>query len=417
MFLHQDPKSPHLAGHYGHIVFKPYSLLQVLDQGVESYTGTTIRLEAHRQNDAVFSPASTQSSLIRLGEFSFAVLLQVVIPLLIIFIGYRAVITDRRNGTLKILVSQGVSMRKLIFSKIFAYHVFFTLVLVLMVILLSVFVSLQIGTSVLSMITGRLLLLVFVYSVYYWIIIALTVFFSGTAKSSAGLLTGLLAVWFVWTIIMPKLTASLGAVSYPLITKARFHQELSDLKKNELSGHNRKNEKTKAFIDSVRQAHHVDSTGQLPFKIGGLLMQADEKVRNKIHDKVFGHIEDTIRLQNKVSSFSGIMNPFMAVKKLSMALTATDVYHHFHFTREAEQYRRTLIAKFNEEDMQRKSQFKNDRGMVSDDFWRQIRDFTYHPASLAWSLKNVMIEVVLLLCWWLATGAIVYIRSRHITIV
>ena len=417
MFLHQDPKSPHIAGHYGHIVFKPYSILQAIDQGVESYTGTTIRLEAHRQNDAVFSPASTQSSLIRFGEFSFSILLQVVVPLLIIFICYGSIVTDRKNGTLKILLSQGASLRKLVFSKIVAYHTFFTAFLALIIALFYLFISVEIGNAALPMVAGRLLLIIILYAMYYGIVIALTIYFSAVANSIPGLLTSLLAIWFIWTIILPKLTASLGAVSYPLITKAQFNQELASLKANELNGHDWKNEKTKAFIDSVLTSHHVDSVQQLPFRLKGLLMQADEEVKNRIHDKVFSNVRDTIRLQNNVSSFSGIINPFIAVKKLSMALSFTDVYHHFHFLEEAESYRRRLIKELNDEDTHKHSEFKDERGRVSADFWARIQDFEYKPAPLPWSLSNSKIEIAVLFLWLFITFGIIYNRTPNIGIV
>lgn len=416
MFTHQNPKTPHMAGHYGHIVFKPYSLLQVLDQGVESYTGTTVRLEAHRQNDAVFSPASTQSSLIRFGEFSFSILLQIVIPLLIIFICYGAIINDRKNGTLKILSSQGVNMRQLIFAKVFAYHLFFTLFLIFIIGVFWVFISFY-GDSVSSSIaTGRLVLFILLYSIYYFIIILLTVYSSARANSTSGLLTSLLTIWFVWTIILPKLTSSLGAVSYPLMTKAEFKDKMKRLKKNEIDAHSI-NEKMITFVDSVLQAHKVKNQSELPFNLSGLIMQADEDARNKIHDKLFGNIRNTIRLQNSISSYSSIINPFIPVKKLSMALSATDVNHHFHFINEAESYRRILIQKLNEEDTRKESEYKDERGRVSEEFWRKIQDFNYSPASLSWSLQNSKIELMLLFLWLGISLIIIYNRSIHIKIV
>lgn len=416
MFTHQNPKSPHSAGHYGHIVFKPYSLLQAIDQGVESYTGTTVRLEAHRQNEAVFSPASTQSSLIRFGEFSFSILLQVVIPLLIIFICYGSIVSDRKNGTLKILVSQGINMRQLIFAKVFAYHLFFTLYLVLIIGLFWGFINFCGDHVIPSVMTGRLLLFILLYSIYYLIIISLIMYFSARVISTSGLLTSALALWFVWTIILPKLTTSLGAVSYPLITKTEFKQEMKRLKENEIDVHSI-NDKMVSFVDSVLLVHGVENQDELPFRISGLLMHADEEARNKIHDRLFSNISDTIRLQNSVSSFSGIINPFIPVKKLSMALSSTDVYHHFHFIDEAENYRRMLMSRLNDEDKLKKSDYKDEKGRVSEDFWIQIQDFDYKPASLWWSLENSKVEITLLLLWLVTTLSIVYSRSAHIKIV
>jgi ABC-2 type transport system permease protein len=102
LFENQKSGSAHMAGHYGHIVFKPATYLQAIEPGVTPFTGTTVRLEAHKQNEAVFSPASGQSSLVRFGEFSFALLLQLVFPLMILFTCYRLFVKKLFPSNLKI---------------------------------------------------------------------------------------------------------------------------------------------------------------------------------------------------------------------------------------------------------------------------------------------------------------------------
>ena len=53
-----EASNPHSAAHYGTYAFKPVSVLNSIDEGINSVTGNVLRLEGHRQNDIVFSEAS-----------------------------------------------------------------------------------------------------------------------------------------------------------------------------------------------------------------------------------------------------------------------------------------------------------------------------------------------------------------------
>ena len=103
--------------HYGYIAFREKYPLSFFDSGMESYTGNAVFLEAHRQNTVNFSEASLSTGILRLGEISVAMILQVLLPLLIFFWGFNFVAADRENGTLKLLLSQGVSWTEIIVGK------------------------------------------------------------------------------------------------------------------------------------------------------------------------------------------------------------------------------------------------------------------------------------------------------------
>ncbi|GEP97651.1 DUF3526 domain-containing protein [Chitinophaga cymbidii] len=415
MLQHQKPTSAHMAGHYGHIVFKPATFLQAIDPGVNAYTGTTVRLEAHRQNEAVFIPASGQSSLIRFGEFSFAMLLQVIFPLLILFTCYRSIIADRQNGTLRLLLCQGVSMRQLITARAAAYiAVYWTFLLLAALVYGLVFYMGQheAGAGVLP----RVFLLVFLYGLYYALLIALTVYLSARANSPSGLLVGLLAAWFIFTVIIPKTAANIGAQRTPLPTRVAFDQSIADDRKGGINGHDTRNERSQRFTDSVLRAHGVDSASQLPVKLGGLLMQADEDFNNYVYDKAITRISSIISAQNRVGAVSGFADPFMAVKNLSMAIAGTDMHHHYDFTKDVEDYRRVLIRDLNKLDAARVSEFKDSKGKLTQEYWDQVKDYRYESPALGWSLANYITEIIALFTWIVAVCLLIALTSNKIRI-
>ena len=113
----QPDRHPHRVAHYGYIVFREKSSLSFFDAGVESFAGNSIFLEAHKQNSTNFSEARHSSGLLRFGELTPALILQLLVPLLIFFLGFSAITGERENGTLPILLAQNVSWREILIGK------------------------------------------------------------------------------------------------------------------------------------------------------------------------------------------------------------------------------------------------------------------------------------------------------------
>ena len=99
----QEEKNPHSAAHYGTYIFKPTFALSVFDYGVSAYTGNSIFIEAHNQNEASYSEAADQTSLARFGTLSINFVLLYLFPLMIILIGYNSYTKEKRTSNLFII--------------------------------------------------------------------------------------------------------------------------------------------------------------------------------------------------------------------------------------------------------------------------------------------------------------------------
>ena len=113
----QEEKNPHSAAHYGTYVFKPKFALSVFDYGVTTYTGNSIFIEAHNQNEASFSEATDQTSLARFGTLSINFVLLYIFPLLVILLGYNTYTKEKEQQTLLLIKSQGIAPLKLVLGK------------------------------------------------------------------------------------------------------------------------------------------------------------------------------------------------------------------------------------------------------------------------------------------------------------
>ncbi|MEM9681186.1 MAG: ABC transporter permease subunit [Bacteroidota bacterium] len=180
-----DSMNPHSAAHYGTYVFKPTNILSNFDEGIISATGNVLRVEGHVQNEMVHSEASQMTSVSRFGKFKISLVLQYILPLLLIFLAFNALNSERQKGRLKLLVLQGSSPRQLILSKVLAVWSY-SLALLGIVLLLYIglyFDNLDADTLL------RLGMFALSYMLYYFIIIGLSVLFVAHFKSAMLALT------------------------------------------------------------------------------------------------------------------------------------------------------------------------------------------------------------------------------------
>ncbi|WP_419506077.1 ABC transporter permease subunit [Methylobacterium hispanicum] len=127
-WLGQDAKNPHSADHYGLWVFRPSAPLAVLDPGTEPYTGRMVRVEAHLFNDAVYRAVQDAGPLARAGLGSVADIVQLVVPLAAILMGFSAFAADRERGTLRLALGNGVPPGRLFAGRLAALLVALALV-------------------------------------------------------------------------------------------------------------------------------------------------------------------------------------------------------------------------------------------------------------------------------------------------
>src|SRR5690606_16793919 len=136
-------KHPHRMAHFGTFAFRQKHPLSMFDYGMESYTGNALFLEAHKQNTVNFSEAGFSTGLLRFGEISLSMLIQVVLPLILFFLGFSTVAQQRENGTLKILLSQGPGFRPVIWGNSLGLFLLSMLFLVPALLAAAVQLSLQ----------------------------------------------------------------------------------------------------------------------------------------------------------------------------------------------------------------------------------------------------------------------------------
>ena len=285
--------NPHSAAHFGTYAFKPNSILNNLDEGVNAVTGVVLRLEGHKQNEVAFSEASQSLTISQFGKFKVSLLFQFIIPLFLIFLAFNIYTTEITSGRLKLLLVQGNSLRKIVFAKILSLLSLSTILLSITILLQLIFNFSKIELDQFV----RLNIFFWSYFIYYFIIIAYTVLLSMIFKKNTSSLSLTIITWLLWTIFLPKTIGNFTESITPLTTRIELSESMKEDRAQGIDGHNPFDTRKKDLEKEVLDKYQVDSLSQLPVNFAGILMQADEEYGNSVWDKHYGDLYGKLETQ------------------------------------------------------------------------------------------------------------------------
>ncbi|MEM0940217.1 MAG: DUF3526 domain-containing protein [Bacteroidota bacterium] len=408
-------KHPHRMAHFGTFAFRTKHPLSQFDFGIESFTGNAIFLEAHKQNTANFSEAGFSTGLLRFGELSMALILQTILPLVIFFIGYSAIVGDREYGTLKLLLTQGAKWKEILFGRSIGLTWIASL-FSLPFIIVTLFLLLS-DHDVSGDVWARFALITTAYLLFAFILSLITIFISTTSGSSRNALVKLLGLWLFMTVLLPRSSQALGTWFYPSPTKLEFRSLIEAEVIQNGDSHNPNDPHYQALRDSVLLVHQVSDVTELPFNYGGFVMSKGEELSARIYNKHQKQLLAQYRKQNQLNRWLAIINPYLTIKSLSMALSGTDFKSYVDFQQQAEQYRYQLSQKMNELQIKyispdRVSGSEGKSHVVDKEEWKAFPDFEHTYLSIGTTLKNEILSSVSMLLWIILSIGMINILSK-----
>lgn len=406
-------KHPHRMAHFGSFAFRLKHPLSMFDHGMESYTGNAVFLEAHRQNTVNFSEAGFSTGLLRFGEISLSMLVQIILPLILFFLGFNAISQQRENGTLKILLSQGPGFRSLIWGNTLGLFLL-ALLLLLPVVLAAAWQLACTSLPAGGFVGVRSICLALALLVYLWLVSTVAVCVSAGSGNSRASLLKLLGLWLLMAIVLPKTLQSIGSALHPAPGKIEFDTAVEKDVLQIGDSHNPDDPHFKHVKDSVLKAHHADSVQQLPFNYGGFQMREGERLSAEVYNSHQQQLHDVYEQQNKISGYAAFIDPLLAIKSISMGLSGTDFNAYRHFQSEAEAYRYILAQTMNEWQMKYIGNVKtgHDKSQViGKEHWTGFPDFHYTYPSIASVTAQQALALFVMSGWFILSFVLIYFTA------
>jgi ABC-2 type transport system permease protein len=387
----QDPKNPHSAAHYGLYAFRPRLAPAFLDPGVEPYTGVAVWLEAHKQNELIFRPSEDATIAQRFGDMTVALVLQVVLPLIIIMLGFGAFVGERERGTLRQLLSLGVKPRDLVAGKMAGLAAALALIAAPAALL---------GGATLALIgpaqgMTRFALLGVAYLLYLGILLFLTLAVSARAPSSRFALVILLAFWSVNCLLAPRLVSDFAAERHPLPEGVSFKARLQAALHDPAGTSAMMKARTAALLSQYGVTREQD----LPVNLAGLSLQVGEEHGYEVFEKFYNELYAPMEAQNRLLQRAAALFPQLGIQAISMALAGTDLAQHRDFTRAAEEHRRVELKIINDDILEHPVKV-GEVHLGDRELWAKVPAFRYQAPGVGWVLSNHSLTLVILLLWF-----------------
>lgn len=407
----QGEKNPHSAAHYGTYAFKPKYPLSLVDQGVDKYAGTSIFLEAHNRNEAQFSAAADQTGLARFGDLTPDFILLFIIPLLIILLGYNSFTKEREMGTLTLLKSQGISIRKWILGKWTALFLPILLITAILFLMAGILLS---GLEDFGVFNWSALWVLFVvYVGYYIVFINIVLLISAKTKKSGVSLVISLGVWIIACLAAPKAASNIAEAQHPYPTRQEFAANVLKDKKEGLDGHNPWSKEAKLLQEKVLAEYGVDSLHKLPFNFDGYRMQKSEEHEAEIYFKHYNYLKEQFVQQSKIYRGLAAISPYLPTRFLSMAIAQTDYATHWDFADAAEEYR-IATQKFLNDNFAENSEYGDWSYRADSDYWKDLPAFDYDPPKLGSILSYNTSNLGILGLWLLGSFSLLLFTTKTI---
>lgn len=415
-FEAQPDRHPHRVVHYGHFVYRLPAALAAFDPGVDPFTGSSMFLEGHRQNTANFGDVMQSSILTRFGQLTPAFVLQVLAPLVLVFLGYGLVAQERERGTLRQLMLQGASRRSIIGGKLAA------LLAVAGVFLLPAFAGLAwlaLGAPGAMPVALAVMLGYAVYlAVWCLIVTGVSVLLPRRRDALLALVGG----WALMALLVPRVAPDLAYAFFPL--PDRLQNEVGIARDLRALGdsHDPNDPYFASFRQQVLDQYGVSRIEDLPVNYKGLLAVEGERLTSTLFNR---YAQDSATIQHQqnqlVAGFS-VLSPVLAIRQLSMAAAATDLQAHLGFLDQAERHRYRIVQQLNQmqaDDVSYADDTASDAGAdqrkrVDRAQWQRIPQFAFQPVGTNAVLRELLAPLLTLLGWMLAAALMLGLASRRL---
>lgn len=412
----QPDRHPHRMVHYGTFIFRPLGPLAAFDPGVDGFTGNSMFLEGHRQNTANFGDVRQSSLLTRFGQLTPAFVLQVVVPLLLVFLGYGALARETERGTLQMLLLQGARRWQVVAGKLLALGLV-ALIAGAPAMLGFVAIAGQPGA-----LAWPMLVIAVGYAAYLALWTVLILLVSACVRRSRDALLALTALWAVSTILLPRAAADLASGAVPLANRLQTDVAIARDLRRMGDSHDPNDPHFAAFKQSVLDRYGVTRVEDLPLNYKGVVAVEGERMTASLFNRYAAASFAAQGKQNALVDVIGIVSPAIAMRSLSMAAAGTDLDGHRRFLDQAEAYRYALVQRLNTmqaRDVSYADDTASDAGAdrrkrVSAGNWQAMPDFRFNAPDGATLATAALPGLAVVTGWLVLAVALLGLATRRL---
>lgn len=255
------------------------------------------------------------------GRFDVAFVIVFILPLFILAASYDVISGERENGTLSMLMSQPVDVKRVLLGRLLLRAIVLIGLTIFLCFVSAALVGINVFEAVaLSLLTGWSFAIV-VYAVFWFVVAALV---NSIGSSSATNAVSLFAVWLSLSIIMPAVFGLIAAKIYPVESRLELIAEIRD-ERNRAAG--RTNERLAEFYQE-----HPELRPSEPIKNDYMPgFYAAQIAREKKFLPVLLSYDEQLARQNALVERFRVLSPSMAMASVLNDVAGTSLSRYQRF--------------------------------------------------------------------------------------
>lgn len=334
-------------------------------------------------------------------------MLQVLAPLLLVFLAFGSLARERERGQLRLMLAHGVSGGALVAGKLAAHGI---LSVALAAPALAALVAIAAADPLLAAPAGWLAL---GYAAYLLLWSVAAVLLSALARRARDALLLLVGAWALMAVLLPRVLPDLAADMVPRPTRiemeAAVHAELARIG----DSHDPDDPYFRNFRDSVLKRYGVSQVEDLPVNYKGLVIEEGERLTSELFLSSMQRDFALQAAQGSLLDTAAMAVPLLALRSMSAALADTDRSAHERFLLAGEDYRYRLIQALNRLHAE-KVRYHDDRAQrIAADYWRALPRYRHPPSPLERTVTQRVWPALAILAGWLAAAALAAAFVAH----
>jgi ABC-2 type transport system permease protein len=340
----QPDRNPHRAAHFGQFAFRRPDPLEVFESGVLPYSGSAVFIEAHVRHEPILPPFLSAPPPSRFGYFQINTILNMILPLLLIFLGAPRIPFEGSGGILKILKSQGLSDHQILFGKTLGLFGVAGLCFDLPLFLLGSILSSGLELGLIS----NLSLLLLVQAFYHLICSAGVILVSSLARSETGALGLTMAAFLALSFVAPRILLPWTDLSKPATGLGTMKKDLYESLARAPDGHQPGSPEFETLKRDFLAQQKADRLEDLSVNFEALVLQRAEESTSRIYHQAFEKIWRRWLEQDEIAVIAGFFSPPYIQRVLSMHLARSHLQNQKHFEESVESHRASWVKTLNQ---------------------------------------------------------------------
>jgi ABC-2 type transport system permease protein len=214
----------------------------------------------------------------------------------------------------------------------------------------------------------------------------------------------LLGFWMFDGLVAPRAASDIARAFEPAPSAFEFGHKMEMALKNGIDGHDPADARVKRLEAELLAKYKVTRIEDLPVNFNGVRLQEGENHGNVVFDRAYDELWAIFTQQDRVRRMVAFLAPGLAARAVSMGFAGTDFPQHAHFSRAAEEYRRTIQRVMNDDLIKNASNVNP--YLAGDDLWKRVPPFTYTAPAASWVLSKQAPALAILALWFVAASGI-----------